>query len=99
MNRLAFEDDEANTAPGTFLVIGGVGVGRHAIDIAQGREMRLEHETVAQFHRSDGERRQEQGELVMARRRVVAAVGRHEQLSTCLAHWHALFKVIDYAID
>ena len=92
MDRLALEDDEADTAPGAFLMIGGVSIGRHAIQIAERREMRLKHETVAQFHRADGEWREQEGKLVVASRSTVTSIGRYEKFSTCLVHGLALRK-------
>ena len=90
MDRLALEHDQADTAPCPLLVIGGVGIGRHAVEVAEGGEMRLEHEAVAQFHWADGKRREQEGELVVARRSTVTSIGRHEKMSTCLSHGFAL---------
>ena len=56
VHRLALEDDEPDAAPGALLVIGGMGIGWRAVEIAECGEVRLEDEAVAQVDFADRER-------------------------------------------
>ena len=53
---LAFEDDQADSATGALLVIGGMGVRRCAVEVAERGEMGLENEAVAKLDLVDRKR-------------------------------------------
>jgi hypothetical protein len=50
---LAFDDDQPDATTRPFLVIGYMGIGRLALERAEGREMGLEHEAVSQLNSTD----------------------------------------------